>query len=181
MEPTPETTDALAEFAKYGDTGLQTLFHRMTVDVQRVVPQCIGLSLALLSDDLTFAAVADDETIARLDAVQYLEGGPCVRAVELGRTLPFQARDVLDEDTWRLFGAATAAVGVASTLSLPILVGQEVVAGVNLYGSTADAFDDHHEELAAICDASAAGAGDERRPDLHDASSRYASGRTDPR
>ncbi len=158
MEPTPETAEALAEFGKYGDTDLQTLFHRMTVDVQRVVPACVGLSLALVTDDLTFTAVATDETVAQLDAVQYLEGGPCVRAVELGRALPFRARDVLDEDTWRLFGVATAAAGIASTLSLPILVGQEVVAGVNLYGSTADAFDGHHEELATICDASASGA-----------------------
>jgi hypothetical protein len=78
--------------------------------------------------------------------------------VEDGRTLPFRAQDVLDEDTWQLFGAATAAVGVASTLSLPILVGEEVVAGVNLYASTKDAFDGLHETLATICDASAADA-----------------------
>jgi GAF domain-containing protein len=90
--------------------------------------------------------------------VQYLDGGPCVRAVELGSPLPFHPHDVLNEDTWRLFGAATAAAGVASTLSLPILLGQEVVAGVNLYAATPDAFDDHLDTLATICGASAAGA-----------------------
>ena len=91
--PPPETTDD-GEFAKYGDTGLQTLFHRMTVDVQRVVPQCIGLSLALLSDD---------RPSRRWQATRRSRGstrcstrGRAMRPARVGRTLPFQGRDVLD-------------------------------------------------------------------------------------
>lgn len=158
MEPTPETSDALQEFAKYGDTGLLTIFHRMTVEVKRVVPTCVGLSLALVADKLTFTAVATDDPVAGRDAVQYLDGGPCAQPVEDGQTRAFHPMEVLDERAWQLFAAATSSAGVASTLSLPILAGQEVVAGVNLYASTADAFDGHHEELADICDASAASA-----------------------
>lgn len=43
---------------------------------------------------------------------------------------------------------ATAATGIESTLSLPILQDGVVVAGINLYASTPDAFEGHHDELA---------------------------------
>jgi hypothetical protein len=39
-----------------------------------------------------------------------------------------------------------------------MMSGDRVVCGVNLYGSTSDAFDGHHEELAAACGAWAHGA-----------------------
>ena len=46
---------------------------------------------------------------------------------------------------------------MGSTLSLPILRGDQVVCGVNLYASTPDAFDGHHDELADACGAWAQG------------------------
>jgi GAF domain-containing protein len=57
-----------------------------------------------------------------------------------------------------VFAAASAAAHVASTLSLPIRHDGRVVAGVNLYAATRDAFEGHHEELAAALGAWAPGA-----------------------
>ena len=48
--------------------------------------------------------------------------------------------------------------GHGSTLSLPILDDDQVVAGVNLYASTDDAFDGKHVEVARVCRAWAPGA-----------------------
>ena len=53
---------------------------------------------------------------------------------------------------------ASAAAGVASSLSLPIIDHDRVVGGINLYASSSDAFSGHHRDLADALGASAAGA-----------------------
>src|SRR5215213_9073900 len=92
---------------------------------QRIVPECVGLSLALFEDGLTFTLAASDEEIAALDAVQYLDGGPCVVAAHDSETIEADPGDLVDEERWRMYAAAT------------------------------DAFAGHHDELAAALGASA--------------------------
>ena len=115
------------------------------------------MSVSILHQDVTLTLVADRLGAALLDAVQYLDGGPCEQALDeeerkVTRGLP------TDETPWQLFAAAEALTGVASTLSLPLMEGPEVVGGVNLYGSTKDAFDGVHNSLAAALGAWAGGA-----------------------
>ncbi|MCY7400829.1 MAG: GAF domain-containing protein [Nocardioides sp.] len=52
---------------------------------------------------------------------------------------------------------ASAAAGVASSLSLPVLDHGRVVGGINLYASSASAFNGHHRDLATALGASATG------------------------
>jgi GAF domain-containing protein len=162
MEPIPETVEAIEEYGPFGlgDADLLGRLREASVRVRDVVPDCLGFSLASREHGLTFTLVADDTDMAVLDAVQYLAGGPCVAAVEEQRHHPvgFDHDDLLDEESWRLFGHATAAKGVRSTLTLPLLEDQEVVGSVNLYGASAQAFTGHHEALAVIFDAWAPGA-----------------------
>ena len=158
LDPTPETMEAIKELTKLGDIEVAVTLLQMSDDVQRVVPECVGLSLSLLDDELTFTAVATEDLAADLDAIQYLDGGPCVTAADTGETVTFHGSDILDEEKWALFAKAGAAAGVASTLSLPIVRNGRVNAGVNLYGSTPDAFDGRHQQVAAVCGAWAQGA-----------------------
>ena len=158
MEPTPETQETLRELTRFGDTDVATVLRRMSRDVLRVVPECVGLSLATIEDGLTFTMTSSEPGIAELDAFQYLDGGPCVAAAETGEVTSYETADPIDEHGWHLFAMATAAAGVASTLSLPISRDGRVTASVNLYASTSDAFDGHHDELAALCGAWAPGA-----------------------
>ena len=158
MDPTPETLEAIKELTKIGDIDVALTLLRMSDDVQRVAPACIALSLSLLDEELTFTAVATDEVAADLDAIQYLDGGPCVTAVDTGHVVTYHSTDVLDEERWALFAKAGTATGVASTLSLPILRNGRVNAGVNLYGATEDAFDGRHRQVASVCGAWAPGA-----------------------
>jgi GAF domain-containing protein len=118
----------------------------------------VGVSLALKEDGVTFTLVASAAEAATLDALQYLDGGPCVEAAARERATTFSASDPLDEKRWQLFARGTVAIGVASTLSLPILADGDVAGTVNLYAMAEDAFTGHHEELAAIFDAWAPGA-----------------------
>jgi GAF domain-containing protein len=113
------------------------------------------LSLALLQDGLTFTLVASAEEVSAWDAVQYLDGGPCVDAAHEERITDASQGDVLAEDKWRLYAKATAAAGVASSLTLPILGEGRVVGTVNLYAAAPHAFEGHHDDLATALNASA--------------------------
>ena len=158
MQPIPETVEALRELTRFGDdTIARTLLH-ISRGVEGVVPQMVGVSLSLIEEDQTFTLTATTGPVAALDGMQYLDGGPCDEAVRTGELHRYRAGDVIDEDRWQLFARATAAAGVESTLSLPILHEGLVVAGVNLYASTSDAFDGHHEELSRSCGAWVGGA-----------------------
>jgi hypothetical protein len=158
MKPVPETSKALRKLAPYGDVDLAADLDRTARRVQALVPDCVGFSLSLLAEGLTFTLAATSEEIAALDAVQYLDGGPCVDAFAAGTVLSVPAIDVVDEAQWRLFALAGAAAGVVSTLSMPIQESGEVTGGVNLYAASSDAFVGHHEELAALFGAWAPGA-----------------------
>lgn len=158
MEPIPETLEAIKELAKYGETEVATELHTMGERVSKLVPQTVGLSLGLVEDGLTFTLVASSERIAALDAVQYLDGGPCVAAAHEEKPVEWRGADPLDEDRWHVFARAGAAAGVAATVSLPIMRDDRVIGGVNVYASTPDAFDGLHEKLAELCGAWAPGA-----------------------
>jgi GAF domain-containing protein len=151
MEPIPETFEALEEFGAYlYDGDLLTDLGRMAARVREIVPECVGLSLAYREHDVTFTLVATDEITAALDALQYLDDGPCLAAVEEARPVAFSEDDVLDEGLWHLFARGTAAAAVASTLTLPIVVDHSVIGSVNLYASSPDAFDGRHQEVARV-------------------------------
>ena len=151
MEQLPETREALAEFIALEGPDPQELLDRLDGATRRLVPSLVGLSLSLAKEQLTFTLVASQESVAVLDATQYLDGGPCVE-VGQGReeALTFATDDPLDEERWRLFAQANAAHGVASTLSLPWYVDARLVGSVNLYASTSDAFVDRIEDLAFL-------------------------------
>jgi GAF domain-containing protein len=165
MEPIPETNEAVNELEPSGDDEddlLEELLekgHR----VRELVPDCVGLSLASMSHRVTFTLVASDAEIAVLDAVQYLAGGPCVEAAGRPRVLEFDHEDDVrgrfpSESRWQTFAEATAAHGVQSTLTLPIMNGEAVVGTVNLYARSRRAFSGLHEEIAEIFGAWAPGA-----------------------
>ncbi|WP_134742412.1 GAF domain-containing protein [Nocardioides sp. 503] len=159
MEPIPETVRAIEDFGPFEieDEDLVEELRQKAAQIRAVVPQCVGLSISPNEDHVTFTLVATAAEIALLDGVQYLDGGPCVEAGDAEQVLSFD-REGLDENEWQMLAQATSALGVASTLTLPILQGTRVVGSVNLYASTPHGFDGHHREIAAILGAWAPGA-----------------------
>jgi GAF domain-containing protein len=159
MEFIPETLQALDELEPIGhDAELRESLERSADLAQRLVPDLAGISVASREYGLTFTLVATDEEIAALDGVQYLASGPCVEALEDGRGMATTSEDLLSEPRWRALGLASAAAGVRSTLTLPIITREEVTGTVNLYGRSDDTFDGKHATLAAIFRAWAPGA-----------------------
>jgi GAF domain-containing protein len=158
MEPVRETQELLSRLLARGDTDLPASLLSMGERVATVVPECVGLSLSIIDEGLTLTLVASGSRVAGLDAVQYADDGPCLEALEVGESLDMKVGDLLDEGRWLLFAQASAAVGVASSLSMPVIVDGEVVGGINLYASTPDAFEGRHEEIAEALGAAAEGA-----------------------
>ena len=153
MQPLPETSAALVALARGSGAGAVALVERFTEAAARtrsIAPDCVGLTLTFLMDGASFTWVATGVDEATLDAVQYLDGGPCVSAADEGVVVVDSDEGPLDERQWQTFAAASARAGVSSTLSIP-LAGRDgaVYGGLNLYGRTPHAFDGIHDELAA--------------------------------
>jgi len=157
MEPIPPTADALARLERLGATEVHSGLESVARLLELIAPQCVGLSLSLVEDGLTFTLAASDLQTVGLDAIQYLDGGPCADAVHGNEVLEVETT-ALSEDRWSMYARATAAHGVQSSLSMPLVDGDRAVGGVNLYGSTPDAFEDRVDEIATIVGAWARGA-----------------------
>jgi GAF domain-containing protein len=156
MEPIPPTKAVLQSFVDRGDAEVEGTLLDMGRRARDIVPQCVGLSLAMLQDGgLTLTLAASDEEIAALDAIQYLDGGPCVDAAHEAEVVDVDEDDILSEDRWKMYAQLTAATGVASSLTLPIVERARVIGSVNLYAATPDAFEGHHDALAEALGASA--------------------------
>ena len=160
LEPLPETNRALADLAGFVDRPFGDELLGRAEQVEEVVPNLVGLSVAMVREGLTFTLAATQEHIALLDAVQYAFGGPCVDAALEGSTLHGGDNDegLLDEQRWAQFARASAARGVMSTLSLPVQDDGRVVGSVNLYAATPNAFRGKERRVAAILGAWAPGA-----------------------
>ncbi|MGO4604043.1 ANTAR domain-containing protein [Terrabacter sp. 2YAF2] len=158
MEPIPETREALRRLGELDDEDLGRDLEDAAAALGRRVPGLVGFSISVLEQDITFTYLTTAVSLAGLDALQYLGGGPCEEAVGTGAVVAVDHEDLLDEGRWLLFAGASAGCGVASTLSLPILAGPDVVGSVNIYGAAADTFTGRHEELAGLFGAWAPGA-----------------------
>ena len=144
MEPIPETSAALEEFgALLFDHDHLAEIEGMGRRVLEVVPQCVGLSLAHREHGVTFTLGATDVVAAARAGVSLLgpRPSPEVEAAD---------RDPLDEEVWQLSARRAATPGIASTLTLPIVVAGTVAGSVHLYASTADAFAGKHRQVAGV-------------------------------
>jgi GAF domain-containing protein len=160
LQPLPETHEVLQMIGQGSARDLSAELVRQGQLVQDVVPNLVGMSLALERVDLTFTIAATQEDLALLDAIQYAFGGPCVDAALQGSTVLGGDSDqgLLDEKRWVRFARAGAAHGVLSSLSLPVHARGVVVGGVNLYAATPNAFAGKEQRIADVLGAWAPGA-----------------------
>lgn len=159
LKPVPQTAEAFELLRALGDPQVAGSMVELGRRVREVAPDTRALSLSLTESGLTFTLVADQPEGMLMDAVQYLDGGPCVDTLDDQQVRATDlATDALDEARWALFDEAGRRLGIVTSLSLPVLEDDRVVAGVNLYGTARDAFDGRHEELARRCGAWAGGA-----------------------
>jgi GAF domain-containing protein len=148
MEPIVESLDALTLRSDRPDADVLVHLRCAAAHVVEAVPECVGMTIARLSGELTRTVVATWEPLRILDAAQYLAGGPCEFAAWEGAEVDLP--DVLDADRWPLFALASSRVGVKSSLALPLRHGRELLGSVNLFGSTPDTFRGRDRELPVM-------------------------------
>ena len=151
MEPIPEVRAAATQLAAVADETMDLLEHLRQVSALAVqlIPSCVGVSISVVVDGDPFTVTATAPDIVTLDAIQYVDGGPCVDAATAGE--PLLVDDVLDEQRWQLFGQAAAAHGVRASLSIPLhRQGGEPFGALNLYAGEIDAFDGVAGRLADL-------------------------------
>jgi GAF domain-containing protein len=88
--------------------------------------------------------------VRQIDVLQYetLQEGPCItcmqdRVVVISGSLGGDRR-------WPRFGGRVARLGVASSLSLPLLIADQVVGSLNCYAYATDAFGEHAVRLGTL-------------------------------
>lgn len=152
MQPTPGTAGALRQLSQPQAGRLLTELRDRSDRAHRVVPDCVGVSFGSLQRGVTFTLVAADAASHLVD--DDLDDGPDPVGDVGGRA----DDELMHEESWQSSAQATAAAGVRSSLTMPIMVGGRVTASVSLYASSSTAFAGHHEEIADIFDAWAPGA-----------------------
>ena len=148
MQPLPEVraaADALAALTDDLDVlrGLEILSEAAVA----LIPSVIGVSLTIVVDGEPFTVTATDEATGAVDAVQYLDGGPCLdAATDQGAIM---VGDLLDEERWQLYPHAAPASGVRASLSLPLGgAGGPIPGAINLYAGEPHAFTGKERLLA---------------------------------
>ncbi len=159
MEPIEESISAAADLdPNIDDTALFDELRTHSEQVRAVVPECLGMSVATRELGVTLTLVTTSRQAAVPDPMQCLDSNPCLEAADRRQALSFTAEELLSEASWQLFSPRATGYGVASTLTLPLVVDGEVTGTVNLYATAEHAFDGHHQELADILGAWALGA-----------------------
>ena len=123
---------------------------RTVEEVIEVVPGCLGLSVVRIDQADSCTIAASDETVAVLDGVQYLDGGP---GVEAAVRRQWGADNVASMDgRWPLYAAATVRAGVRSTLTLPVTDHGVALGAVRVYAGPEDAFEEREADVARLVD-----------------------------
>ena len=103
------------------------------------IPGADGVGVTLLEAGRADTIVASTDFVRAVDAIQYAMGqGPCITAAAERRTV--HSASLEDAVDWPDFGPRTAALGVHSVLSLPLVAQDCVVGAMNVYGRVRDAF-----------------------------------------
>ena len=158
MTARPELGELAAMFAEIGDelrrrdsgrAVLDVLVHEATARVGGA--EEAGVTVARLDDHFETVA-ATSERVRTCDAIQYeLNSGPCVDAITAQSSL--RSGDLRTDERWPEFGPRSAQqTGIVSMLSMCFYAEDDgqMIAGLNLYSSEPESFDEHSEAVARL-------------------------------
>lgn len=132
------------------DRSLGEVLEEVTAIATAGIPGSESTSITLVRGDKAYTAAHHGEMSLAADELQYEEGyGPCLDAGRGGVVLRID--DMLTEERWPTYVARTAAIGVRSSLSVPLPYQGGVIGALNNYSSEPAAFASP-ESLAAGTD-----------------------------
>jgi GAF domain-containing protein len=143
-DPIRESLAALSRFF-VGDSTMGDTLQRVIDLAVVAVPPAAYTGITMLVDDVVTTSVFSDAEVAEIDEAQYQAGtGPCLDAFRDGvvNVIPSTGRDV----RWPEFSRRALDHGIRSSLSLPLLVGDDSVGALNFYSRKEDGFSDEDQQ-----------------------------------
>jgi GAF domain-containing protein len=136
-----------------GARGAEGLLRQVAEFAADAIPGVDGAGVALIDAEkelLTLqTASATAGFVHEIHAVQYdeLREGPCITCTQSQRVTVSGSLGA--DRRWPRFGGRVARMGVHSALSLPLVVGEQVIGSINCYANSQDAFGEHAVKLGA--------------------------------
>lgn len=145
---------------------LADVLGEITSIARRAMPGPDAVSITLIRGEEPFTAAHDGQMALEADELQYARGyGPCMDAGRSGQV--FQIDDMRTESRWPDYARHAAAVGVGSSLSVPLPFQAATIGALNSYSATPGSFGEEDVVLgseiatwvaAAVANATAAAA-----------------------
>jgi GAF domain-containing protein len=137
------------------DEPMESVLQRVTDVAARAIPGNDGVSVTLLARGGPTTAAFHGRLAMEADERQYGTGeGPCLAAASSGE--PVVVSGLADDDRWPEYAAKATALGVSSSVSVPLQVRDRVLGALNVYSRWERAFTDEDVELASAFAAHAA-------------------------
>jgi GAF domain-containing protein len=136
-----------------GARGVIDLLGDVAEFAAQAIPRVDGVGVALILPHdgtpriQTWAATA--ELVHDIDVIQYeeLNEGPCITCMQTRRTIV--SGSLGSDGRWPHFGGRVARMAIHSALSLPLMVGDQVIGAINTYARSRDAFGEHAVQLGS--------------------------------
>jgi GAF domain-containing protein len=136
-----------------GARGVTELLGAVAEFAAQAIPGVDGAGVALIDPSTgrptIQAAAATAKFVHEIDVVQYDEQieGPCITSMQSRRASV--SGSLGSDPRWPRFGGRVARMGVHSALSLPLMVGEQVIGAINSYANSRDAFGEHAVRLGS--------------------------------
>ena len=122
-----------------GGRGLAEVLTEIAGIARRAMPGAEASSITLIRGETAFTAAFDGQMAMDADELQYERGyGPCVDAGRAGQV--FLVEDMRYEQRWPDYAEHVAALGVRSSLSVPLPFQGVTIGALNNYASTPGSF-----------------------------------------
>jgi GAF domain-containing protein len=138
-----------------GSDPVEALLTQVAEFAVRAIPGADGAGVTMHNDGKPSTIAASAPFVGNVDEIQYRLGeGPCISAAAQRRTVT--SGSLGGDKQWPRFGPRVGRLGVHSALSLPLVVGNEVIGAINVYAYSKNAFDEHAGEIGELYASSAA-------------------------
>ena len=143
-----ETLGSLSRTLLTDDANLQAGLRRVAAAGCSLLANCASASVTIIERGRPSTMAATSDVANTLDETQYQsDDGPCLTAARQARTIRID--NTSTDERWPAFSRAAQQNGIASSLSIPMDLGDAAYAGgINIYAGIEDAFSEPDEQLA---------------------------------
>lgn len=129
---------------------VHTALALITFSAKELIPGQVGSGITLVdSNGVRSSAAATDAAVERADALQYeFDQGPCLAACEMRTSVRID--DTATDTRWTAWANAVIEFGVRSTLSAPLVAGEEALGALKVYAKQPHAYQEREAQLLTM-------------------------------